>query len=108
MYVCMLNQKYFWTAYAISWKRSLRSSARATGHSRSLSDVEGSGKMFSVWSGQFGEGTAVCTCSTVALDGTPYPRQWDSPCSHALERQAVLVDRCGEFLAGSENRLAEN
>lgn len=74
MYVCILNQKYDWTAYAISWKRSLHSSAVATGCNGSLSDVEGSEKMLSIWSCQFREGTAVFICSTAAVDGTPVPK----------------------------------
>lgn len=59
-------------ACAISWKRSLCPSARATGYSRSFSQVVGSDEMFSVGSCQFGGGSAVCIRSTAALDGTLY------------------------------------
>jgi len=61
----MLNQKFDWMTCVISWKRSLRPSARPAEYSRSLSQVVGLDKKFSSGSCQFGGGSAVCICSSM-------------------------------------------
>lgn len=78
-------------ACVVSWKRSVCPSVKATGYSRSLSQVVGSDRMFSFGSFSLEENLQSVSA---ALDGTPYPGLYDASCGRALERQAVLTDQC--------------